>query len=143
MTTTDTLIQRLRACPAVRALAGDIADSLPFSSHWEQEYEWAINALTNPTSPLWPYYRAMLRVLAEGRDGRWKVVINSDHKWRAHFEFESGPRTTRMSVPGALTPAHAAIAMDDAKTARWSRIEHGPDEAFLAEVLTVLETDHA
>ena len=105
--TTDTLIQRLRACPAVRALAGDIADSLPFSSHWEQEYEWAIDALTTTTSPLWPYYRAVLRTLAEGRDtsGMW-VDARKNYVSRGEH---------------------------------WSRLERGPDEAFLSECLTVLE----
>ena len=130
MTTTNTLA-RLRACPAVRELAGDIADSLPFSSHWEQEYEWAIDALTTPTSPLWPYYRAVLRTLAEGRDGRWQIEQREG--------LISWSYWTPESMKGAPRDDIADRCSRRDKHDHWSCIERGPDEAFLAECCEVLE----
>jgi len=102
----DTLT-RLRACPAVRELAEEMA--LPYydGTGWGALVDQTLHLLTNPTSPLWPYYRAVLRTLAEGRDtsGMW-VDARKNYVSRGEH---------------------------------WSRLERGPVEKFLAEILTVLE----
>ena len=156
MTTTDT-IARLRACPAVRELAEEMARDLHNAAAdymgmqailvWEYgppdvKRAWVagvLRSLTTPTSPLWPYYRAVLRALAERRDGRWGVEYVEKHPEIGPHWYATGPDPQIQWVGPDGTEEDAIIERDEWKRDHWSRLEHGPDEAFLAELLAVLE----
>lgn len=136
MTTTETLLQRLRACPAVRELAAEMAKPYYDGTGWGALVDQTLHLLTTPVSPLWPYYRAVLRVLAEGRDGRWKVVGHDPDAYLGSTARYKRPDGRRSQVYYSRMAANRKML--EARRRHWSRLERGPDKAFLDKVAEVL-----
>ena len=117
MTTTDTLIARLRQCEAIRDLALERArrryHAEARETHGEAHFPWpmpdreerVVTEIDLILAPSDPYAMAGLRAVCERADGRWE-----------------GWRSTESPGPDAY----------------WSRLEHGPVEALLAEAVEVL-----
>ena len=137
MTTTESLIARLRQCEAIRDLAeqrarkahNTAADAFGMAEllAWESgpldvKRAWVEGYLRLILDTSDPYAMAGLRAVCERTDKR---PINGGHKFYWH------------DVSGREAQHRAELLR-----AQWSRLEHGPVEAFLAECLTVLETDH-
>ena len=105
MTTTDTLIARLRQCEAIRDLAEARAKKLHSRMKVVAGCGYVEPQLDLILAPSDPYAMAGLRAVCERADGRWE-----------------GWRSTESPGPDAY----------------WSRLEHGPVEALLAEAVEVL-----
>ena len=89
-------------------------------------------------SPEDPYAMAGLRAVCERADGRWSV--GADNKSLVQMFFVDGPDgKVRAAGCYPLPEAVRDRQVPAFRAAHWSRLEHGPVEAFLAECLTVLD----